>query len=66
MEWVALAPDVILASGTTSVVALQQATRTVPIVFVQIIDPGRQRFLESFAPPGGKFTGFSIRVSIVS
>jgi putative tryptophan/tyrosine transport system substrate-binding protein len=59
MEWVALAPDVILASGATRVAALQQATRTVPIVFVQIIDPVGSGFLESFAPPGGNFTSFS-------
>ena len=38
-ELVALAPDVILASGTLSVAALQQSTRTLPIVFVQVSDP---------------------------
>jgi len=38
-ELVALAPDVILADGSSSVAVLQQATRTVPIVFAGIIDP---------------------------
>ena len=38
-ELVTLAPDVILASGSQSVAALQQATRTVPIVFVNVVDP---------------------------
>ena len=42
-ELVALAPDVILATAGPSVVALQQATRTVPIVFVQVDRPGRRR-----------------------
>ena len=56
-ELVALAPDVILASGTT-VGALQQATRTVPIVFVLLLDPVGNGYVDSLARPGGNTTGF--------
>src|ERR1700738_371948 len=59
-ELVALAPDVILATGTPVVEALQQTTRTVPIVFVTIIDPVGAGFVESLARPGGNVTGFSL------
>src|SRR5262245_61736561 len=58
-ELVALAPDVILASGNPSVAALQQTTRSVPIVFASIIDPVASGFVESLARPGGNITGFS-------
>ena len=54
----ALAPDVILAMGTTSVGPLLQATRTVPIVFAQVSDPVGAGFVESLARPGGNATGF--------
>jgi putative ABC transport system substrate-binding protein len=59
-ELVALAPDVILASGTASVAPLLQATRTVPIVFVQVTDPVGAGFVDSLARPGGNVTGFMI------
>ena len=59
-ELVALAPDVILASGGTLVATLLQATRTVPIVFTQTPDPVGAGFVESLARPGGNATGFSI------
>jgi putative ABC transport system substrate-binding protein len=59
-ELVALAPDVILSSGTPSAAALQQATRSVPIVFVQAVDPVGSGFVESLARPGGNMTGFSV------
>jgi putative ABC transport system substrate-binding protein len=60
-ELVALAPDVILAAtGTVTVVALLQATRTVPIVFVAVIDPVGAGFVTSLARPGGSATGFTI------
>jgi putative tryptophan/tyrosine transport system substrate-binding protein len=59
-ELVALAPDAILASGTPSVQALQQVTRTVPIVFAQVIDPVGIGFVASLARPGGNITGFSV------
>ena len=57
-ELVALAPDVILASGTSAVGPLLQATRTVPIVFPNIGDPVGGGFVDSLARPGGNATGF--------
>jgi putative ABC transport system substrate-binding protein len=57
-ELVALAPDVILAMGTTSVGPLLQATRSVPIVFAQVSDPVGAGFVDSLARPGGNATGF--------
>jgi putative ABC transport system substrate-binding protein len=59
-ELVALAPDVILASSSASVTALQQTTRTVPIVFVNVIDPVGAGFVASLARPGGNSTGFTL------
>jgi putative ABC transport system substrate-binding protein len=58
-ELVALAPDVILAIGVNSVVALQQASRTVPIVFAAVTDPVGGGLVESLARPGGNATGFA-------
>jgi putative ABC transport system substrate-binding protein len=57
-ELLALAPDVVLASSTPSVQALQQATRTVPIVFANVGDPVGAGFVDSMAWPGGNATGF--------
>jgi putative ABC transport system substrate-binding protein len=57
-ELVALTPDVILASGTATVGPLLQATRTVPIVFVIVVDPVGAGFVASLASPGGNATGF--------
>jgi ABC-type uncharacterized transport system substrate-binding protein len=59
-EMVALAPDVILASGTPAVAALQQATPTVPIVFVNAVDPVGAGLVDSLAQPGGNTTGFTL------
>jgi putative tryptophan/tyrosine transport system substrate-binding protein len=59
MELVALAPDVVLASGASIVSALQRATRTVPIVFVNVIDPVGAGFVDSLSRPGGNATGFT-------
>jgi putative ABC transport system substrate-binding protein len=60
-ELAALAPDVILAgTGTLTVAPLLQATRTVPIVFVLVIDPVGAGFVASLARPGGNATGFTI------
>jgi putative tryptophan/tyrosine transport system substrate-binding protein len=59
-ELVALAPDVILASGTATVAPLLQATRAVPIVFVQVTDPVGAGFVDSLAYPGGNATGFTL------
>jgi hypothetical protein len=57
-EMVALAPDVILATGGSVVPSLLQATRTVPIVFTQTTDPVGAGFVNSLARPGGNATGF--------
>src|SRR5215831_1478446 len=57
-ELVTLAPDVLLASGTMSVAALQKVTHTLPIVFVGVADPVGAGFVESLARPGGNTTGF--------
>ena len=60
-ELVALAPDVLLAAtGTATVAPLLQATRTIPIVFVNVIDPIGSGFVASLAHPGGNATGFTI------
>ena len=58
-ELVALAPDVILATGTTIMGPLQRATRTVPIVFVNVSDPVGAGLVASLARPGGNATGFA-------
>jgi putative ABC transport system substrate-binding protein len=57
-ELAALAPDVILASGASTVGPLLQATRTVPIVFAAVADPVGAGFVNSLARPGGNTTGF--------
>jgi putative tryptophan/tyrosine transport system substrate-binding protein len=59
-ELVALAPDVILAATTPAVTALQQASRTVPIVFVGVVDPVGSGMVASLPRPGGNATGFVI------
>jgi ABC-type uncharacterized transport system substrate-binding protein len=58
-EVVALAPEVVLAPGGTVVGALQQASRTVPIVFVNVTDPVGRGYVGSLAQPGGNATGFT-------
>jgi putative tryptophan/tyrosine transport system substrate-binding protein len=58
-ELVALAPDVILASASQSTAALLQITRTVPIVFVNVVDPVGAGFVARLARPGGNATGFT-------
>ena len=57
-ELAALAPDVILVHGTSTVAPLLQATRTVPIVFTALSDPVASGFVDSLARPGGNATGF--------
>ena len=58
-ELVGLASDVILASASAAVAALQQTTRTIPIVFTSVADPVGAGFVETLAHPGGNITGFS-------
>jgi putative tryptophan/tyrosine transport system substrate-binding protein len=58
-ELVALKPDVIMATSGAIVGALQQASRTVPIVFVSVIDPVGGGWVASLARPGGNATGFA-------
>ena len=58
-ELVALTPDVIFASASRNVAALQRITRSVPIVFANVIDPLGAGFVASLARPGGNTTGFS-------
>src|SRR5437660_2167642 len=57
-ELVALAPDVIFATGTAAMAPFLQATRTVPIVFVNVADPVGAGFVDSLSQPGGNATGF--------
>jgi putative ABC transport system substrate-binding protein len=59
-ELVALAPDVILGSGSATVGPLLRATRTVPIVFVSVVDPVGAGYVASLARPGGNATGFTL------
>jgi len=59
IELVALAPDVILATGVSTVGPLQQATKTVPLVFAVVPDPVGAGIVDSLAQPGGNVTGFS-------
>jgi putative ABC transport system substrate-binding protein len=58
-ELVAMAPDVILGGAATGTRALQQATRTIPIVFAFVPDPVALGFVASLARPGGNITGFA-------
>jgi putative ABC transport system substrate-binding protein len=59
-ELVALAPDVIVATGSAIVGSLLQATRAVPIVFAQVAEPVGAGFVQTLARPGGNATGFML------
>src|SRR5262249_14414416 len=60
-ELAALAPDVLVAAtGTATVAPLLQATRTLPIVFVVVVDPVGAGFVANLARPGGNATGFTM------
>jgi putative ABC transport system substrate-binding protein len=58
-ELVALAPDVLMTFGSATVGPAQQATRTIPIVFVNVADPVGAGIVQSLARPGGNATGFT-------
>src|SRR5215469_4992346 len=58
-ELVALAPAVIVCVGAQETISLQAATRTIPIVFMQVGDPFEQGFVASLSRPGGNTTGFT-------
>jgi putative ABC transport system substrate-binding protein len=60
VELVALAPDVVLASGTQGMMAIQQLNRPVPVVFALVADPVGAGFVDSLARPGGNATGFML------
>src|SRR5262245_61247875 len=59
-ELVALAPEVILAVGSSVVVPLLQVSRNVPVVFTQVSDPVGSGFVTNLARPGGNATGFTL------
>jgi putative ABC transport system substrate-binding protein len=58
-DMVGIAPDVIVANGAAVIRALQQLTKTIPVVFAQVVDPVSSGFVESLARPGGNMTGFT-------
>ena len=57
---IATSPDVILVNGITGLEALMLESRTIPIVFVNISEPGIKRWVASFSHPGGNITGFAL------
>jgi putative ABC transport system substrate-binding protein len=59
-ELTALNPDVIFASPSAALAAVQRATRTIPVVFAQVSDPVGAGFVASLAHPGGNITGFAL------
>jgi putative ABC transport system substrate-binding protein len=60
LELLQLNPNVIIAQGARAVPILQQATKTIPIVFVSISDPVGRGIVTSMARPGGNITGFQL------
>ena len=59
-ELVKLGVEIIVANGTSPLVAARRATETIPIVFVAVADPVTQGFVRSLAQPGGMITGFGV------
>ena len=58
-QLIGLKPDVILTSSTNNLKAIQEATSTIPVVFVQVSDPVAQGFVANITKPGGNITGFT-------
>ena len=58
-ELVTLAPDILVGNGTSVLKALQSATQAIPIVFVNVVDPVGQGFVQNLSHPGGNITGLS-------
>jgi putative ABC transport system substrate-binding protein len=63
---VASKPAVIVTAATPATMALKNATRTIPVVFVTVTNPDKQGFIASFARPGGNMTGTSFRGAAMS
>jgi putative ABC transport system substrate-binding protein len=59
-ELIRLMPDVIVTGSTVNLAAVQQATKTIPVVFVSVADPVTQGFVPNMRQPGGNVTGFSL------
>ena len=59
-QLIGLMPDVIVTGSTVNLMAVQQATNTIPIVFVQVADPLTQGFVSNMRQPGGNVTGLSL------
>jgi putative ABC transport system substrate-binding protein len=59
-QLIGLMPDVILASSTSNLTAIRQATSTVPVVFLTVTDPVAQGFVAGMTKPGGNITGFTV------
>jgi putative tryptophan/tyrosine transport system substrate-binding protein len=59
-QLIGLMPDVLIASTTINLTVIQEATSTVPVVFVSVSDPVAQGFVTSMRRPGGNLTGFSV------
>jgi putative ABC transport system substrate-binding protein len=58
-DLIALGPDIVLAATTAAFVAMQKATKSIPIVFVQVVEPLSSGLVDSLAHPSGNFTGFT-------
>ena len=65
-ELVALQPDLILAQNTVSTASILQETRSIPIIFANVVDPIGSGFVASLARPGGNVTGFTLVESSIA
>src|ERR1700694_5349958 len=57
-ELIGLRPDILVVNSTSSLVAVMEQSRSIPIVFVSVTDPVAQGFVQSLSKPGGNITGF--------